>query len=202
MTVALPNARRAKKPSENRDKLIAVAHKLMAEHGFAGVSTEEIVRRAGITRGALYYQFVDKQDLFRAVCEALVSRLAVRVWTETMDEVEREEDELRVGCLRLVDCCADAEVRQILLVDGPSVLGFDEWRKLQEPSTVGLLRHALGHLVKAGRLPAEKIEPMAHLLFGALTQAAVAIGSALDPEDARRVYSESLEVLLMNLEAT
>lgn len=199
MDVATSPQRKAKKPSENRDKLIAVAHELMARHGFAGTSTEEIVRSAGITRGALYYQFVDKRDLFRSVCEALVSRLALQLWKETMEEARREEDELRIGFLRMLDYCVDREVRQILLVDGPAVLGFDEWRMLQEPTTLGLLRHALGHQVEVGRLPAEKIEPMAHLLFGAMIQAAIAIGSALDPEHARRVYRESLEMLLDGL---
>jgi AcrR family transcriptional regulator len=103
MEPALFPPRRPRKPSENRDKLIAVAHELMASRGFAGTSTEAIVRAAGITRGALYYQFVDKQDLFRAVCDALVTRLATQIWTDTMAEVERGEDELRVGFLRLLD---------------------------------------------------------------------------------------------------
>lgn len=200
MEPALAPLRKAKKPSENRDKLIAVAHQLMATHGFAGTSTEAIVRAAGITRGALYYQFVDKQDLFRCVCEALVKRLAARLWTETMASIEREEDELRVGFLKLLDYCADPDVRQILLVDGPAVLGMEEWRRLQEPSTMGLLRHALGHLVEAGRMPADQVEPMAHLLFGAMTQASIALGEAIDPEHSRRVYRESLERLLDGLE--
>jgi hypothetical protein len=77
---------------------------------------------------------------------------------------------------------------------------MDEWRRLQEPSTLGLLRHALGHLVEAGRLSAERIEPLAHLLFGAMTQAALALGTSIDPDHARRVYRESLELLLDGLE--
>ncbi|MEZ7980770.1 MAG: hypothetical protein QMC74_13880 [Myxococcota bacterium] len=85
-------------------------------------------------------------------------------------------------------------------MDGPSVLGMDEWRRLQEPSTLGLLRHALGYLLAAGRLPAERIEPLAHLLFGAMTQAALALGTSIDPDHARRVYRESLELLLDGLE--
>ena len=100
-------------------------------------------------------------------------------------------------------CAADSRarvVRQILLMDGPSVLGMDEWRRLQEPSTLGLLRHALGYLLAAGRLPAERIEPLAHLLFGAMTQAALALGTSIDPDHARRVYRESLELLLDGLE--
>ena len=77
---------------------------------------------------------------------------------------------------------------------------MDEWRRLQEPSTLGLLRHALRNLVEAGRLPAERIEPLAHLLFGAMTQAALALGTSIDPQHARRVYRGSLELLLDGLE--
>lgn len=191
---------RARKPSENRDKLIAVARDRMARKGFAATGTEEIVRAAGITRGALYYQFVDKQDLFRAVCESVVADLAGRLWSETMSEVAREEDELRVGLKKLIASCAEPDVRQILLVDGPAVLGMDEWRRIQEPATLGLLRHALGHLVEVGRLSAERVEPVAHLLFGAILQAAVEVGNAADSAHAERVYRDSLALLLDGLE--
>lgn len=200
MTPGLSPRRKAKKPSENREKLIAVAREQMATHGFAGTSTEAIVRSAGITRGALYYQFVDKRDLFRAVCQSVVTDLTLRVWAETMAEAQHEADELRIGFLKLLDLCAEPSVRQILLVDGPAVLGMEEWRNLQAPSTLGLLRHALGHLVEANRLSAEQLEPLAHLLFGAMMQGAAALGSDMDPEHSRRVYRESFEVLLHGLE--
>lgn len=199
MDAPLAPARKARKPSRNRDKLVAAARGRMAAKGFAATGTEEIVRAAGITRGALYYQFVDKRDLFRAVCESVVEDLGQRLWSETMAEVDREEDELRVGLRKLIESCADPEVRQILLVDGPAVLGMEEWREIQEPATLGLLRHALGHLVEVGRLSAERVDPVAHLLFGAMLQAAVEVGHAPDAAHAERVYQESLALMLDGL---
>ena len=188
--------RRAQKPSRNRATLLEAARALIGTKGYAETGTEEIVRRAGVTRGALYYQFADKRDLFRALCEQVMQELAQRIFAGTMADGVREEDELSVGCALLLDLYREPEIRQVLLLDGPAVLGFDEWRALQQPVSLGLLTHALEHWVASGRIPAEQVEPLAHLLFGALCQAGVAIGNAADPESARQAYAESLERLI------
>ena len=94
MDVATSPPRKAKKPSENRDKLIAVSHEPMARRGFAETSTEEIVRSARFTRGALYYQFVDKRDLFRSVCEALPIAIGSALDPEHARRVYRESLEM------------------------------------------------------------------------------------------------------------
>lgn len=189
----------ARKPSKNRTLLIEAARTLMARDGYAGTGTEAIVARAGVTRGALYYQFVDKADLFRAVCEETIQRVIVRLADETMQKAESGEHELRVGGLLLLDYFGEPEVAQILLVDGPAVLGFAAWRELLEPVVLGLLRHGLGHLVEVDQLKADRVEPLAHLLFGSLTQAGIAIGSARDPDRARAEYADAVLELLSGI---
>ena len=201
MTSSEPLAQRAKKPSKNRAQLIEAARSLMARQGYAGTGTEAIVTHAGVTRGALYYQFVDKADLFRAVCEETLQQVALRLADETMQKAASGEEELRVGGLLLLDYFGEPEVAQILLVDGPAVLGFATWRELLEPVVLGLLRHGLGHLVEADRLQADRVEPLAHLLFGSLTQAGIAIGSARDPERARSEYADAVLELLSGIGA-
>ena len=190
---------RAQKPSENRDKLIASARSLIARNGYAATGTEAIVRNAGVTRGALYYQFVDKADLFRALCEDQIGRMAQRLSDETMERVDRGDQELQVGAMLMLDYFAEPEISQILLVDGPAVLGLEAWRELLQPVVLALLQHGLGHLVEFDRLEPEQVEPLSHMLFGSLTQAAVAIGSASDPEAARRHYAGAVTELIQGI---
>src|SRR5881398_3481078 len=101
-----------------RAALIASARALFAERGYAAVSIEEIVRRARVTRGALYHHFEDKADLFRAVFER-VQRL--------LDAASSQPDparHLEVGCHAFLDACAEPDVQRIVLLDGPAVLGW------------------------------------------------------------------------------
>jgi len=191
----------ARKPSPNREKLLAAARQLMAEKGYAGTGTEEIVRSAGVTRGALYYQFVDKRDLFRALCEALTHEIAGRLYEGTMRPGMSEVDELAVGAAMLLDLYGEPEIRQILLLDGPAVLGWEAWRAVQAPVSLGLLTHALGHLVDAERIESDQVEPLAQLLFGALSQAGIAIAQASDPAAERLRYRANLDALLAGIGA-
>ena len=198
MTPPPPSAR---KPSENRAKLVAAARALFARQGYADTGTEQIVREAGITRGALYYQFEDKRDLFRAVCVDVMEGVVGRLWSETMGGSTREEDELVVGSRLLLQYYSEPEIRRILLVDGPAVLGFEEWRRVTEPLGLALLNHALEHQVAAGRLPGEQAPATAQLLLGALSQAGLAIGASADPEATRDRFVAGLGALLSGLGA-
>ena len=69
-----------------RGMLIEVARELFADRGYGLVSIEEILRRSGFSRGALYHHFRDKRDLFRAVFEQVDRELVERVAQAAMDE--------------------------------------------------------------------------------------------------------------------
>src|SRR3954464_13244035 len=113
-----------------REKLLTAARELFAERGYAAVGTEEIVRAAGVTRGALYHQFRDKAALFEAVVEA--------VEAETTDAIaaraagaEDPLQALRLGSRAFLAICADPHVERILLLDAPAVLGSERWRQVR-----------------------------------------------------------------------
>lgn len=195
----LPRTAPAKKPSRNREKLIEAARRLFAAHGYAHVGTEEIVREAGVTRGALYHQFADKRDLFRAVLAQMLPEIGERLYTETMARIGHDRDDLRVGAQVLLRIYAEPEVRRLFLIEGPAVLGLADWKALQAPLSTLFLDHALRHLVEEGLLGESEMSSLNELLSGALQQAALGIAAAEDPEAARAAYAAGLDRLIEGL---
>lgn len=189
----------AKKPSKNREKLMAAGRRLFAGQGYAATGTEDIVREAGVTRGALYHQFADKRDLFRAVLEEMLPEIGRRLFEETMARIGSDREDLQVGCRVLLGIYADPEVRQLFLIEGPAVLGLAEWKALQAPLSSLFLNHALQHLVDEGTLSPAEMEPVADLLAGALQQAGLGIAGAADPDAARERYAAGLDLMIDGL---
>ena len=192
-------AARAKKPSKNRGRLIAVARQMFGDKGYSETSTEEIVTAAGITRGALYYQFTDKEDLFRAVFEQTLTEIGQETFARTMAQIEHDREDLQVGTQVMLDIFSRPDVKQIVLVDGPAVLGWTTWRDIQRPLHLALIGHALQHLVDERLIPPQPLEPLADVISGAAMQAALAIAASDEPKKARKVYGASLSQLLERL---
>jgi AcrR family transcriptional regulator len=181
---------------------VGAARDLFAEQGFAGVGTEAIARAAGVSRGALYHQFSDKTELFAAVYEQLeesiVARLAERIATSgASDPLEA----MRLGAETWLDTCADPGVEQIVLLDGPSVLGWQRWRDIGMRFGLGLVEAVLADAIGKGRIAAQPISPLAHALMGALDEAALYIAQAEDRLAARTEMGRVVSLLISGLEA-
>jgi AcrR family transcriptional regulator len=182
---------------ETRRRLLLAGRRAFAARGFAEVSAEEICEKARLTRGALHYQFGDKRGLFEAVVRTLLAEVAEHVAKETMSGGTEPQDELERGCDSLLASYGRPEVRSILLRDAPVVLGLATWQRLQEDAgQTAFLRHALGHWVEVGWIAAERVEPLARLLLGALMQAALAIGEAGDRGAEQGRYRNEIRALL------
>lgn len=185
---------------DTRRRLLAAARRLFATRGYARVSADEIADKAALTRGALHYQFGDKRGLFQAVTQQLLGELARRIFTDTMSQVAEGPAELERGCEVLLEAYGDPALQTILLRDAPVVLGWAEWRRLQdEAGLAGLIGHALDHWVEAGWIEAPRVEPLARLLLGALTQAGLAIGEATDRPAALARYRAEIRALVRGL---
>jgi AcrR family transcriptional regulator len=189
--------------AETRARILAAGRKLFADRGFAATAGEDVVAAAGLTRGALYYQFGDMRGLFRAVALAIAVEMTTRLAEDTMRASPADVDELEVGADRLLQAFGDAETAAILLRDGPVVLGWAGWNALlEEAGLPELLRHALGHWVDAGVLEQARLEPTLRLLVGAIMQAGVAIAESTSRRAAVASYRESLRGLLHGLRAS
>jgi len=169
-----------------RDKLVKAARKAFAARGYAAVSVDDVAAAAKLTKGAVYYQFTDKADLFRAACADALEEIAARVTQATMGEVAHVADEIVTGGDILFDIYEEEEMRRLLIEEALAVLGPAGWAELHEPLRVGLAEHALTHVADEGLIPRRMIPMMAHLLFGAFSQGVLQIAAAEDRAAARK----------------
>jgi AcrR family transcriptional regulator len=182
-----------------RGELMRVARALFAERGYAGVGTEEIVARANVTRGALYHYFADKKDLFRAVHEELEQELVASIGEEIAGIDDPWELAVTGVCAFLDACAGDPALRQIALVDAPAVLGWEEWRAVDARYGLGLVEFGLRNGMAAGVFREREVTPLAHVLIGAMTEAALMVANAADPDAARAKAKPALLALLEGL---
>jgi len=182
---------KAERAEATRAALIRAARALFREHGYGGVGTEEIVRQAAVTRGALYHHFADKRDLFRAVHEHIEKEIVATIAGQ-MAGVEDPVELLRSGTRAYLDVCTDREITRITLIDAPSVLGWQEWREVDMRNSLGLVIAALQGGMDAGALVPQPVRPLAHLLLGALGEAGMMIANAADPKATRAEIEPAL----------
>jgi AcrR family transcriptional regulator len=174
---------KAAQSEATRAKLLGAARELFGARGYADVGTEEIVRAAGVTRGALYHQFDDKRDLFRAVFEDLEAQ----VITDTAKHLEGVPDAvaaLKAGCRGWLEACLRPDVERIVLTDAPAVLGWEEWRSIGERYGLGVVMAMLHEGIDQGVLVTQPVRPLAHAVVGALDEIALYVVRADDRDAA------------------
>ena len=193
-------SRQAERSEATRAKLVAAARKLFARRGYAAVGTEEIVAQAKVTRGALYHHFDDKRDLFRAVHEQVEAELTETIGAQLAGAGSQDPLEVLIGGMRtFLDACTDPEVQRIALMDAPAVLGWAEWRRVEEQYGLGLVIAALEMAIEAGALPPQPVRPLAHVLLAAMSEAGMLIATADDAAAMRDEVESALIALLEGL---
>lgn len=181
----------AERSEATRAALMEAGRELFGERGYAAVSTEQLVGRSGLTRGALYHHFGGKRELFKAVYEWIESDLVSAIPVEGLSTGDAM-GVLRGGVGAVLDASLESDVQRIALVDAPAVLGYDEWREIEERYGLGLLRAGLQTAMDQGQIRRQPVEPLAHLLLGALIVAAQYAVRADDVTRARREMGEAL----------
>jgi AcrR family transcriptional regulator len=182
-----------------RDDLLRQARQMFSTAGYAATSTEELVAAVGLTRGALYHHFGNKQGLFEAVLEQVQLELAAEVNRRGRAARGGPLDSLRAGFHAYLDVSLREDVRRILLIDGPAVMGWDAWHELDLRHAYGTTRLVLGRAIDAGELRAAPLDELTHVLLGAVTQAALEVGRADNVRTARRRLGKVLDLLLDGL---
>jgi AcrR family transcriptional regulator len=173
---------KAQQRVETRLRLLSVARELFAHDGYAVVSLTEIARGAAVTKGAVYHNFDSKAELFRSVVEQVQDEVADRVAAAA--DVESDPwAQLLAGCRAFLAVSRDRAVAQVMLIDGPAVLGWNEWRAIDEATSARHLTEALTALVENGTIAGQPVEPLARLLSGAMNEAALWLARSDAPDD-------------------
>jgi AcrR family transcriptional regulator len=175
----------AERTAATRARLLEAGGRLFATDGYATVSTQAIVDAAGVTRGALYHQFDDKSGLFAEVYEEverdLVTRISARIMAaEPVDLLAA----MRVGARLFLEECSAPQVQRIVLIDAPAVLGWERWREVGMKYGLGVIEAMLAQAMSDGVIPDQPLRATAHVLLGALDEAALFVSRAADADEA------------------
>jgi AcrR family transcriptional regulator len=162
-----------------RDRIVRKAKNLFAKHGYGGVSIEDVLAACRLSRGALYHHFASKEALFEAVFEAMEIEIAERVVARS-SLARGAANALRIGCEAFLDLTNDSAVRQIVLIDAPSVLGWEKWREIDARHGFGLLKRSLVEVSRGGAVPPNLVHGFAHVLLASLSEVAMLAARADD----------------------
>lgn len=190
---------KAEKAASTKATIIAVARRLFATRGYDGTSTEAVLEESKVSRGALYHHFETKEALFAAVLEEVevdITAATGRARANTIDPVEA----LSAAFDRFLDMASESEVRQIVLTDAHSVVGWQKWREIEDRHGLGRLKQALKFVAAADRMPEDMVDVFAHILLASLLEVAFMVARSPDPQAAastgRKAMKELLERLL------
>ena len=190
---------RERQAEATRQLLVSVARRLFTEQGYAATSIEEIIKQAGVARGALYHHFTGKDALFRAVYDEVQAEVATRVVT-TAVSAEEPWDGVRAGLGAFLDACLEPAFRRVVIMDSVPVLSQDVWDGGIEHNELPMLRSVLTPLAET-YLPGVAVEPLVHVALGGLYGAALYIALAPDPKAARAEADTGLDTLIGGLRA-
>ena len=197
-----PN-KHVERSAQTRARLIDAARELFAERGYSEVSIEDVVRSAGVTRGALYHQFPGgKVDLFAAVFDAVEEKLMAGI-AEQLAEAGAEDTiaGLRAGIDATLALALDPKVVRLTILDAPAVLGWEAWRAAGERYGLGLVRAGLSAAMEDGSLTRAPLDPLAQLLLASIEEAIVYVARADDRDAAHADARTALHRLLDGLRA-
>lgn len=198
--MAVKPKRQPGRPSTGaRERVVAAARDLFLEREYDDVSTEQILDRSGASRGALYHHFPTKLDLFRSVYEASERGVLERVAAAALDAADPFEALLLGASAYLKLAESDEELRRLGLTQSRAVLGWSGWREVAADLGIGVIRAMVEAAIDAGQLKPHDPETTAHILLGALIEAAMLIVVADDPPTARQQSEQVIDALLRGL---
>ncbi len=181
-----------------RGQLIATATRMFADRGYEDTSIEAVLREAGVSRGSLYHHFASKEALFEAVAEDVETKVGTQTVAASAG-ADGPVAALRAGFLAWIRLAGDPVVQRILLIDGPSVLGWERWRAMEERHALGLIRMVVQAAAPEAHLRPELVGTLAHVLLASVNEVALLVARSDDPEAAMTAGEAAIDELLRRL---
>src|SRR6202012_5214765 len=163
--------KQAERRAATIEAILKAARRLFGERGFAATTMDDIAEAARVAKGAVYHHFATKEAVFESVFDELSRDLMLDI-----DRAARAEKDMlaamATGTQHYFAACAKGPTCQIILRDGPAVLGWERWRAIDARHFGGKIPLALAAAMDAGLIARQPVEPLARLLLGALTEGA------------------------------
>jgi len=191
-------AKQAERREATRSAIVGAATKLFGRDGFAATTVDDLAAEAGVAKGAVYHHYATKEVLFEAVFEAV----SVEVVHKVAGVARKAPDVLAgitVGTRAYFRICSEGATGRIVLRDGPVVLGWQRWREIDGKHFGAMMPRAIELAIAQRLIAPQPVDPLARLLLGAVTEAAVACAGSDQPAETGRIYAEALERLLAGL---
>jgi len=198
VSVLTTRSRRVDYTESTRQALVNSAIDLFTKRGYAATSLDAIVKRARVTKGALYHHFHGKQALFEAVFDQVETSVVAELAT-VVDGDGTPWDRAIAGVDAYVRVCLRPAYQRIVVHEAPVVMGWERWREAEERFSYGLVRQSVVALVEAGEIEPLPVEVTARILFGALTAGAEVIASAPEPKKAAAEVSKTIVTVLSGM---
>lgn len=176
-------------------RLVSIARMHFAEKGYANVSLEEVVKEANLTRGAVYHHFKNKEGLFAAVFETVQQEIAEVIEQQAMKS-EEMWDQLLHGCRAFLIVASETANHRILLIDGPAILGWDVFRKMDQKYSMSSLREQMQLMQEHGLIKSASVETLTHCLSGAMNEAVLWIAEHPERQHSIDEVMDTLELFL------
>ena len=193
--------KRAKEDAEKtRELILATATKYFEKQGYSATSVAQICDECDITKGALFHYFPNKESLFK------------EVWTkvqQAMDQASREAAiaarsktdhyaAFLAGIKTYLDWACRRDYQQIVLTDGPAVLGMAGWYEADDILGRENTMSGMRWLARHGLIDDSLLEPFAIMFHNALNGAGFAIsrgGKGITPESTLQAF----EIMLRSM---
>lgn len=176
-------SRRADYSESTSQALVDSATDLFTKNGYAATSLDAIVKRARVTKGALYHHFSGKQALFEAAFNQVETRAMTRL-NKAIDGDGSPWERALEGVQEYIKVCLDPAYQRLVIREAPVVMGYERWRECEERFSFGIIRRVLEQLIEAGELGDIPVEVTARMMFASLSAGASIIAEAGDPKKA------------------
>ena len=193
--------RRQRYSDSTKRALVDVAEQLFTEHGYSATSLDAIVAGADVTKGALYHHFSGKQAIFEAAFERIESRATTGIARATEGHADPWE-KARAGLRAFLEAVQEPGYRQVVISDGPSVLGHERFREQEERSTYAIVDEIVRSVLtsEAWDLDDAMLDTFTRIFFGAMSAAGGSVAVSADPAAAAERVEAAIGFIMAGLQ--